>query len=116
MQAESRSWVFRYYHGHVVKPHSGTLSETVYFVNEEFNLKARFLQTAYFPDDHTGDIAAGLREGLASWDLDEESHVCLTTDNASNMVYAVQLNELTRLQCFGHRLHLAIGTFFSVFL
>ncbi|KAJ8342807.1 hypothetical protein SKAU_G00327350 [Synaphobranchus kaupii] len=85
-------------------------SLTVHFVNEEFDLKARYLQTAHFPDDHTGEnTAAGLREGLASWDLDEENHVCLTTDNASNMVKAALLrNEWTRLQCFGHRLHLAI--------
>lgn len=91
-------------------------SLTVHFINEDFDLKARCLQTAYFPDDHTGEnIAAGLREGLASWDLNEEYHVCLTTDNASNMVKAAQLNEWTRLQCFGHRLHLAIGTFFHYF-
>lgn len=85
-------------------------SLTVHFITEDFELKARCLQTAYFPDDHTGEnIAAGLREGLASWDLHEENLVCITTDNASNMVKAAQLNEWIRLQCFGHRLHLAIG-------
>uniref|UniRef100_A0A9J8ALC4 BED-type domain-containing protein n=1 Tax=Cyprinus carpio carpio TaxID=630221 RepID=A0A9J8ALC4_CYPCA len=85
-------------------------SLTVHFIDEDFNLRARCLQTTYFPDDHTGEnIAAGLREGLASWDLHEENHVCITTDNASNMVLAARLNEWTRLQCFGHRLHLAIG-------
>ncbi|XP_059422959.1 E3 SUMO-protein ligase ZBED1-like [Carassius carassius] len=84
-------------------------SLTVHFIDEDFNLRARCLQTTYFPDDHTGEnIAAGLREGLASWDLHEENHVCITTDNASNMVLAARLNEWTRLQCFGHRLHLAI--------
>lgn len=46
------------------------------------------------------NIAAGLREGLASWDLHEEKHVCITTDNTSNMVLAAQLNEWTRLQCY----------------
>ncbi|XP_070835535.1 zinc finger BED domain-containing protein 4-like [Chaetodon trifascialis] len=84
-------------------------SLTVHFIDEDFNLKARCLQANYFPDDHTGDnIAAGLREGLASRDLHEEKHVCITTDNASNMVLAAQLNEWMRLQCFGHRLHLAV--------
>ncbi|KAK6296098.1 hypothetical protein J4Q44_G00338110 [Coregonus suidteri] len=84
-------------------------SLTVHFIDEDFNLRARCLQTTYFPDDHTGEnIAAGLREGLVSWDLHEENHVCITTDNASNMVLAARLNEWTRLQCFGHRLHLAI--------
>ncbi len=89
-------------------------SLTVHFITEDLELKARCLQTAYFPDNHTGEnIAAGLREGLASWDLHEENLVCITTDNASNMVKAAQLNEWTRLQCFGHRLHLAIGKFVS---
>lgn len=86
-------------------------SLTVHYIDEDLNLKARCLQAAYFPDDHTGEnIASGLREGLASWDLLEENHICITTDNAPNMVLAAQLNEWTRLQCFGHRLHLAIGT------
>lgn len=87
-------------------------SLTVHFINEDFDLKTRCLQTAFFPDDHTGEnIAVSLREGLASWNLPEEKLVCITTDNASNMVKAAELNEWTRLQCFGHRLHLAIGKF-----
>lgn len=85
-------------------------SLTVHFIDEDFNLRAHCLQTTYFPDDHTGEnIAAGLREGLVSWDLHKEKHLCIMTDNASNMVLAARLNEWTRLQCFGHRLHLAIG-------
>lgn len=35
--------------------------------------------------------------------------VCITTDNGANIVKAASLNNWTRLQCFGHRLHLAIG-------
>ncbi|XP_042609782.1 zinc finger BED domain-containing protein 4-like [Cyprinus carpio] len=35
--------------------------------------------------------------------------VAITTDNGSNIVKAVELNEWLRMQCFGHRLHLAIG-------
>uniref|UniRef100_A0A8C9YIK6 BED-type domain-containing protein n=1 Tax=Sander lucioperca TaxID=283035 RepID=A0A8C9YIK6_SANLU len=87
----------------------------VHYITEDLHLKARSLQTAYFPEDHTGEnIAAGLREGLECWDLNEDNLVCITTDNASNMVKAAQLNEWTRLQCFGHRLHLAIGKLFCV--
>ncbi|KAJ8333502.1 hypothetical protein SKAU_G00415100 [Synaphobranchus kaupii] len=33
---------------------------------------------------------------------------CMTTDSGANMVRALELNSWTRLQCFGHRLHLAI--------
>ncbi|XP_030224922.1 zinc finger BED domain-containing protein 1-like [Gadus morhua] len=85
------------------------MSLTVHFVNENFELCNRCLQTAYFPTDHTGEnIAAGLKECLANWGLKEEAQTCITTDNFSNMVKAMELNQWTRLQCFGHSLHLAI--------
>ncbi|KAK1906977.1 Zinc finger BED domain containing protein 4, partial [Dissostichus eleginoides] len=59
--------------------------------------------------DHTGEIIAqGLQEALLSWNLPEARQVCITTDNGSNIVKAVSLNKWKRLQCFGHRLHLAI--------
>ncbi|KAL3972557.1 cathepsin X [Sarotherodon galilaeus] len=47
-------------------------------------------------------IARGLREALESWGLHEDRLVCVTTDNAANNTLALQLNEWTRLQCFGH--------------
>ncbi|KAK0147407.1 Zinc finger BED domain-containing protein 1 [Merluccius polli] len=85
------------------------MSLTVHFVNANFELCSQCLQTAYFPTDHTGEnIGMGLRECLANWGLKEEAQTCITTDNASNMVKAMELNQWTRLQCFGHRLHLAI--------
>ena len=93
------------------------MSLTVHFVNANFELCSRCLQTAYFPTDHTGEnIAMGLRECLANWGLKEEAQTCITTDNASNMVKAMELNQWTRLQCFGHRLHLAIGKYKNVCL
>ncbi|KAJ4945987.1 hypothetical protein JOQ06_023665 [Pogonophryne albipinna] len=85
------------------------LSLTVHFINDDFELKSHCLQTVYFPADHTGEnIAHGLRESLSNWGLKEEDQTCITTDNGSNVVKAVELNHWTRLQCFGHRLHLAI--------
>ncbi|KAJ8014498.1 hypothetical protein DPEC_G00040850 [Dallia pectoralis] len=60
------------------------MSLTVHFITEDFELKSRCLQTAFFPESHTAEnIAEGLRE-------------------------AALLNKWTRLQCFGHRLHLAV--------
>ncbi|KAK0156657.1 Zinc finger BED domain-containing protein 1 [Merluccius polli] len=83
------------------------ISLTVHFLDWEFQLKARCLQTQYFPGEHTGEnIAYGLREALTSWHLGEEQLTCVTTDNGANIV---KLNHWVRLQCFGHRLHLAIG-------
>lgn len=86
------------------------ISLTIHFITDESELASRCLQTSYFPDDHTGEaIAEGLKDALESWGLREESQVCITTDNGANVVKAVTLNDWKRLQCFGHRLHLAIG-------
>ncbi|KAI2666742.1 E3 SUMO-protein ligase ZBED1 [Labeo rohita] len=85
------------------------MSLTIHFITSNWTLCSRCLQTSYFPGDHTGDlIAQGLRESLQSWGLQENRQVCVTTDNATNNIRALQLNNWTRLQCFGHRLHLAI--------
>ncbi|XP_026028480.1 zinc finger BED domain-containing protein 1-like [Astatotilapia calliptera] len=85
------------------------MSFTVHFLTEDFELKTRCLETVYFPDSHTSEnIAHVLREVLASWDLKEDRQVCITTDNGANVVRATELNNWVRLQCFGHRLHLAI--------
>lgn len=93
------------------------LSLTVHFVNDNFELKSHCLQTAYFPTDYTrGNIALGLRECLSSWGLKEEDQTCITIDNAANVVRAMELNEWTIPQCFGHRLHLSVGKCVSLFL
>ncbi|XP_056119514.1 E3 SUMO-protein ligase ZBED1-like [Rhinichthys klamathensis goyatoka] len=85
------------------------MSLTVHFVTEDFEIKSRCLQTAFFPESHTAEnIGEALREAVAAWGLDETRQVCITTDNAANMVKAADLNKWTRLQCFGHRLHLAV--------
>ncbi|KAK6181734.1 hypothetical protein SNE40_009530 [Patella caerulea] len=86
------------------------MSFTVHFIDSNWTLKSKCLQTVYFPQDHTGEnIAEGLKETLECWDLKEEKLACLTTDNISNIVEAVELNTWQRMQCFGHRLHLAIN-------
>ncbi|XP_060785451.1 E3 SUMO-protein ligase ZBED1-like [Neoarius graeffei] len=85
------------------------LSLTVHFIAPDFTIKSRCLQTAFFPEDHTGEaLAQGLKDVLASWSLNKDKLTCITTDNGQNIVKAISLNDWTRLQCFGHRLHLAI--------
>ncbi|RXN30789.1 zinc finger BED domain-containing 1-like protein [Labeo rohita] len=85
------------------------LSLTIHYITDDWNLGSRCLQTSYFPAEHTAEeIAQGLKEALESWGFKEERQVCITTDNGTNVVKAASLNDWTRLQCFGHRLHLAI--------
>ena len=82
---------------------------TVHFI-DDWEMKPACLQTSYFPDKHTGEhIAEALQHALVNWWLDEKGLVAITTDNGSNIIKAVELNEWLRMQCFGHRLHLAIG-------
>ncbi|XP_059371308.1 E3 SUMO-protein ligase ZBED1-like [Carassius carassius] len=85
------------------------MSMTVHFI-QDWEMKTACLQTSYFPQNHTGEhIAEALLDAIASWKLQEKYLVAITTDNGSNIVKAVELNEWLRMQCFGHRLHLAIG-------
>lgn len=85
------------------------MSVTVHFI-ESWEMKTACLQTSYFPQDHTGEhIAEALQEVLKSWNLNPTRLVAVTTDNGTNVVKALQLTEWQRMQCFGHRLHLAIG-------
>ena len=85
------------------------MSVTVHFI-QDWEMKTACLQTSYFPQDHTGEhIAEALQDAIANWKLEEKHPVAITTDNGSNIIKAVELNEWLRMQCFGHRLHLAIG-------
>ncbi|MBN3296042.1 ZBED4 protein, partial [Amia calva] len=86
------------------------ISLTINYIDFDFNLKTKCLQTAFSPEDHMGqNIAPGLREVLAAFGLKEDKLICITTDNASNIKLAADVNGWMRLQCFGHRLHSAIG-------
>lgn len=86
------------------------ISLTIHYIDADFNLNTKCLQTVFIPEDHTGqNIAHGLREAMAAWGLNEEKLTCITTDNAANIKLAAEVNGWMRLQCFGHRLHLAVG-------
>ncbi|XP_061636646.1 E3 SUMO-protein ligase ZBED1-like isoform X1 [Phyllopteryx taeniolatus] len=85
------------------------ISLTVHFIHQEFEIKSRCLQTSYFPEDYPSEnIAFEMREALAAWGLHDNRLVCIITDNAANTAKAAAQNEWTRLQCFAHRLHLAV--------
>ncbi|XP_019206021.1 zinc finger BED domain-containing protein 1-like [Oreochromis niloticus] len=85
------------------------MSLTIHYVDKDWKLQNKCLETSFFPEDHTGEnIARVLKEFVSSWNLQEEKQVCVTTDNGANIVKAVALNNWTRLSCFGHRLHIAI--------
>ena len=85
------------------------ISYTIHFLNEDWQLQNRCLQTKFLPEDHTGDnIADAMEETLTMWDLKAESQVCITTDNGANVINAAKKMEWERLSCFGHNLHLGV--------
>jgi len=95
----------------MVQSHHGAIFEhDGSFIVPDFTIKSRCLQTVFFPEDHTGEaLAQGLKDALSSWSLKEDKLTCITTDNGQNIAKAISLNDWTRLQCFSHRRHLAIG-------
>ncbi|XP_022073035.2 E3 SUMO-protein ligase ZBED1-like [Acanthochromis polyacanthus] len=85
------------------------MSLTAHYINDSWTMRSICLQTAYFPDDHTGEIIAhGLKDALSSWGLSEERLTCMTTDSGTNIIKALKENNWPSLQCFGHKLHNAI--------
>ena len=87
------------------------MSYTVHFVDCEWRLQSRCLQTLYVPDDHTADnLADAMSDTLETWGLDAAKQVCLTRDNGRNVVCSTsRLLGWNHLPCFRHNLHLAVG-------
>ena len=85
------------------------LSYTLHYVSQDWQIKTYCLETLYLPQDHTGiSIADALETILESWNLKSEQQVCITTDNGSNMVAAIDRLGWDHLSCFGHNLNLAV--------
>ena len=85
------------------------ISYTIHYINDEWQLCNKCLQTQYLPQDHTGtNLAKAMEAALAMWDLDAANQICVTTDNGSNIISAARILDWLRLPCFGHNLHLAV--------
>lgn len=85
------------------------MSYTVHYIDDEWKLRNRCLQTQFLPDDHTGEhLAEAMEAALGAWDLHAANQTCLTTNNGSNIKNAAGHLLWPRLSCFGHNLHLAI--------
>ena len=78
------------------------MSYTVHFIDSDWKLHSRYLQTLYTPADH------GMKEILEHWNLSSTKQVCIMTDSGANVVKAVRDPGWLWMSCFGHNLHLAI--------
>ena len=86
------------------------LSYSVHFIDDNWRLQTRWLQTLFVPKDHTADnLCDVLTETLAQWKLEPARQVCITTDNGSNIKCATTAMLMwIHLPCFGYNLHLAV--------
>ena len=85
------------------------ISYTIHYLDNEWKLQSKCLQTHFLPENHTADVIAdSLTTTLVLWELEAENQVCLTTDNGSNIKKAAEDLQWPRLSCFRHNLHLSI--------
>ena len=85
------------------------ISFTAHFLDSNWKLQSRCLQTAFMPEDHTADnIVVALTDVLDAWQLNSSRLVAITTDSGSNIVSECKRLDWVRLSCLGHNLHLAI--------
>ena len=85
------------------------MSYTTNYIDSDWQLQNKCLQTQFLPEDHTGiNLAEAMEAALSLWDLDAANQICLTTDNGSNIVSSAGILDWSRLSCFGHNLHLSV--------
>ena len=84
------------------------ISLTVHFVDIDFELKSKCLQTLEVPQDHNASsLMEVLDSMLKDWNISEK--VCGgITDNGSNIVNAIGLMEIEHFPCFADTLQLSI--------
>ncbi|XP_077100033.1 E3 SUMO-protein ligase ZBED1 [Siphateles boraxobius] len=90
------------------------MSLTFHFIDTEWTLVSKCLQTSFLPEDHTdANLADALQEVLHDWGLKEDNVSCVTTDSGSNIKAAVRNLGWPWLSCFGHNLNLAVSNTFE---
>lgn len=82
---------------------------TIHYIDGEWSLKSKCLDTVALFADHTGDnIADCVTDILSNWELELKNVVAATTDSGSNLISAFRTLDLLRISCFGHNLDFAV--------
>ncbi|KAL2102146.1 hypothetical protein ACEWY4_001314 [Coilia grayii] len=83
------------------------MSVTAHFIDGEWNLISYALQTTEVETDHrSASLAEMLTNAINEWELMSKDPA-IVTDNAANMVRAVEIMGLTHVGCFAHIINLA---------
>ena len=86
------------------------LSYTIHYIDKNWNMCCKCLQTHYMPEAHTAvNLQEALTSSLEQWNLDPDKQVAITTDSGANIKLACELLGWQRLSCFGHNLDLAVN-------
>lgn len=81
---------------------------TGHFIDHNCILHSRLLSTFKFSGAHTSEnIVEQLKSALSEWEIENKIVGCVT-DNASNMVKAVNLGNWSHVPCFAHSLNLVV--------
>ncbi|XP_041862941.1 E3 SUMO-protein ligase ZBED1-like [Melanotaenia boesemani] len=83
------------------------LTITCHYIDMEWLLLSHVLQTRKIQTSHTAkNLSDLLSDALQEWELTDKDPV-IVTDNAANIVRAVELTSLLHVGCFAHTLNLA---------
>ena len=86
----------------------GYITVTCHFINEAWELCSRVLDTLNVDKDHTAvNLSEELQKIAEEWGIDGKV-CCIVTDNARNIVAAVNLLGWRHLPCFAHTLNLIV--------
>ena len=81
---------------------------TAHYITDTWELKPAILETFDFNSEHTADnISSELLRVITQWNI-ESKIICIVTDNASNMVAAINKTPWQHLPCFAHSLNLVV--------
>ncbi|XP_048020934.1 E3 SUMO-protein ligase ZBED1-like [Megalobrama amblycephala] len=83
------------------------MSVTAHYIDELWNLVSYVLQTTEVQTDHRSvSLAEMLTKAMEEWGLLSKDPA-IVTDNAANMICAVEITGLTHVGCFEHIINLA---------
>ena len=91
------------------KANHSCIIHTVHYINEVWELCCHLLDTTEITTEHTAiNLVDELQESLTRWNLHEDKIVAFTTDNARNIVNAIEILSWQHFGCFAHTLQLGV--------
>ena len=85
------------------------MSYTVRYLTNKWKIEKKCLQAHFLPEDHTGEkLAEAMESTLVARNVRASCQLCLTTNNATNLINAAERLQWSHISCCDHNFHLAI--------